>query len=221
MSHTGLPKSRGAAEEDRKQAGRKQQQREEEIMAHIYIALVDTPGIFASMIRRFLRQKYIHVVISLDAGLEEAYSFGRRNPFIPLLAGFEKEDKRKILRAFPTADYMVYEIECSVQQKEAVRETLRQDMKRRYQYHYAVLGLFFLLGGRPFYQKNHYTCSSYIARVLEENGIRISDKHFSLVSPKDFYEYPERRVLFEGALADLAETDPCRMRRNPEAVYEV
>ena len=33
-------------------------------MAHMYIALVDTPGFFAALIRRFLRQRYIHVVIA-------------------------------------------------------------------------------------------------------------------------------------------------------------
>ena len=43
-------------------------------MARIYIALVDTPGIFAYLIRRFLKQKYIHVVISMDAELDEAYT---------------------------------------------------------------------------------------------------------------------------------------------------
>lgn len=31
-------------------------------MAHIYIALVDTPGFFASLIRHYLGQKYVHVV---------------------------------------------------------------------------------------------------------------------------------------------------------------
>ena len=48
-------------------------------MAHIYIALVDTPGFFASLIRHYLGQKYVHVVLSLDEQLSEAYSFGRRN----------------------------------------------------------------------------------------------------------------------------------------------
>lgn len=51
-------------------------------MAHIYIALVDTPGFFASLIRHYLGQKYVHVVLSLDEQLSEAYSFGRRNPYI-------------------------------------------------------------------------------------------------------------------------------------------
>lgn len=176
-------------------------------MAKIYLAFVDTPGIFASIIRRFLKQKYIHVVVSLDSGLNEAYSFGRRNPFIPFFSGFEREDKKQILRAFPSADYMICELECTQEQKEQICNTLRQDMERRYHYHYAIASLPFILFGTAFYQENHYTCSSYIARLLAESGIRISPKHFSLVTPKDFYEYPEKRILFEGSLSEIVERD--------------
>ena len=45
-------------------------------MAEIYIAFVDTPGFFAGIIRRVIRQKYIHVALSLDPYLEETYSIG-------------------------------------------------------------------------------------------------------------------------------------------------
>lgn len=172
-------------------------------MEHIYIAMVDTPGLFAALIRRFLRQRYIHVVIGMDAGLNEAYSFGRRNPRVPLFAGFEKEDKRKILRAFPTAEYMVCEVECSREQKARIQERLRQDYKKRFRYHYAVPGLPFIVWGHPFYLKNQYTCSSYIARLLAEQKIKISEKHFSLVTPKDFYLYPDKKVIFEGRLKEF------------------
>ena len=172
-------------------------------MEHIYIAMVDTPGIFAAVIRRFLRQRYIHVVLGMDAGLEEAYSFGRRNPRVPWFAGFEREDKKKILRAFPTAVYRVCELECSAAQKAGIRERLRRDYARRFHYHYAVPGLPFIALGRPFYLKDQYTCSSYIARLLEEYKIRIADKHFSLVTPKDFYQYPYKRVVYEGSLAEF------------------
>ena len=48
-------------------------------MAYVYLALVDTPGLFASAIRRFLHQKYVHVVLSLDEHLDEAYSFRQRS----------------------------------------------------------------------------------------------------------------------------------------------
>lgn len=179
-------------------------------MAHIYLALVDTPGMLAYCIRRFLRQKYIHVVLSMDERLEEAYSFGRRNPQIPFWAGFEREHREEILHAFPTADYMVCELTCSEEQKRMLRQKLRADYGRRFHYHYAVLGLFFVALGIPFYQKNHYTCSSYLAKLLDSCGITISEKHFSLVTPKDFRLYPDKRIVFEGSLAQFIKgTDRC------------
>lgn len=188
-------------------------------MAHIYIAMVDTPGIFAYLIRRFLRQKYIHVVISMDEGLEEAYSFGRRNPRIPLSAGFEKEDKEKILRAFPTADYMVCELTCSEEQKNHIRRQLEKDYRRRWHLHYALLGLPFIVWGHPFYQRGHYTCSSYIAKLLKENGIPLCEKHFSLVTPKDFCLYPHKKVVFEGSLAEFIERNNASPWRRMVAAY--
>lgn len=175
-------------------------------MAKLYLVFVDTPGLFAGIIRRVIRQKYIHVAISLDADLDETYSIGRRHPSIPLLAGFEREDKEKILRAFPGADYMVCSLECTPEQKARVEEQLREAMENRFQYHYAVIGLPFILLKKPFYQKRHYTCSSYIARLLEESGICSWDKHFSLVTPKDFYQYREKEVLFEGSLREFVQT---------------
>ena len=71
-------------------------------MQKIYIALVDTPGLFAWMIRRVIKINYIHVVLSLDEEFTQAYSIGRRNPFLPLFAGFEREDIYRIYRAFPS-----------------------------------------------------------------------------------------------------------------------
>lgn len=176
-------------------------------MAQLYIAFVDTPGLFAGIIRRVLKQKYIHVALALDPRLEEAYSIGRRHPSVPLIAGFEKEDKRKILKAFPDADYMICSLECTAKQKEYVEERLQEAMRKRFRYHYTILGLPFLLMNIPFYQKNHYTCSSYTARLLEEAGICSWEKHFSLVTPKDFLEYREKQKIFEGSLRELVESD--------------
>ena len=61
-------------------------------MEQNYLAFVDTPGFFASIIRRVIGIPYVHVVLSMDADLREAYSVGRRNPAVPLIAGFEKEN---------------------------------------------------------------------------------------------------------------------------------
>lgn len=69
------------------------------------------------------------MVLSLDEQLSEAYSFGRRNPYIPLIAGFEREWSRQIEGAFPTAEYRICELDCTGEQKEAIRERLHKDYK--------------------------------------------------------------------------------------------
>lgn len=172
-------------------------------MSYIYIALVDTPGFFAALIRKFIKQRYIHVVISEDAEFKKAYSVGRRNPAIPIFAGFEKEDKEKILHSFPTAFYRIYQLNCTKEQKKKIMERLKKDYRNRLHIHYAVLALPFIAMGIPFYIKNQYTCSSYIARILKENGISISEKHFSLITPKDFYRYKNMQMIFEGKLSEI------------------
>ncbi|SHK96690.1 hypothetical protein SAMN02745243_04087 [Hespellia stercorisuis DSM 15480] len=46
-------------------------------MKNIYIAFVSTPGIFASVIRTVLKQKYVHVAISLDLNLKTMLTHSR------------------------------------------------------------------------------------------------------------------------------------------------
>lgn len=190
-------------------------------MAQIYLAFVDTPGFFAGIIRRVIRQKYIHVALALDPYLDEAYSIGRRHPSVPLIAGFEREDKRKILKAFPDADYMICSLECTEEQKRYIADELSQAMRQRFRYHYTVLGLPFLLLNRPFVQKGHYTCSSYTAKLLEEAGVCRFGKHFSLVTPKDFYEYQGKHKIYEGSLRDLVETEETICGRYPAPVFHL
>ncbi len=172
-------------------------------MEKIYFALVDTPGLFASIIRRVIGMNYIHVVLAMDPELNEAYSVGRRNPAVPLFAGFEKEDAGKIESAFPTARYRIVSLECTEEQKENICQKLKECYDRRFRYHYCILGLPMILCNIPFYQKNHYTCSSFVASVLEENGLGLFEKHFSLVTPRDFYELEDTHVVYEGTLQEF------------------
>lgn len=172
-------------------------------MESIYLAFVDTPGIFSAVLHRFLKQKYIHVVLSMDSELDEAYSFGRRNPAIPLLAGFEKEDKEKIWKAFPDAGYQVSRVSCSAEQKQHLWRRLFQDYERRFRLHYAVAGLPLIALGIPCPIPGQFTCSSYTAKLLTEAGIWNFGKHYSLVTPKDFLEHDGREIIFEGKLAEL------------------
>lgn len=178
-------------------------------MEQIYFALVDTPGFFASIIRRVTGINYIHVVLSMDEELKEAYSVGRRNPAIPILAGFEREDARKIERQFPTAHYKIVSLECTKEQKTQLAQQLQECYQKRFRYHYCVLGLPMILLNIPYYQKNHYTCSSFTANILQENGIALFEKHFSLVTPRDFYELEQTKLIYEGSLHNFNRMNGC------------
>lgn len=148
---------------------------------------------------------YVHdtMVLGMDEMLDECYSVGRRFPSIPLLAGFEREEKEKIIRAFPTARYMIFAIDCTKEQKENIRKQLKKCYENRYKYHYCIAGLPFILLQKEFFREKRYTCSSFIARVLGENGLKLFSKHFSLVTPKDFYELEQKEVIYEGELKQL------------------
>ena len=115
---------------------------------------------------------------------------------------------------------MICKLEVSEKQREQMRGKLREDYKNRYRYHYAVAGLVPLVLGKAFYQKNHFTCSSYIAKLLGDNGINITGKHFSLVTPKDFYLYPDKQQIFEGKLRELMAEKNSVFVRELEAAYE-
>lgn len=170
-------------------------------MEKLYISLIDTPGLFAFFIRRFTGISYNHVALSLDPELQEVYSFGRRWLPVTYFAGFIREHTEKVLRKYPFARYKIVSIDCTPEQKQAIHEVLRNCYERRFHYHYSVVGLPFLVANVPFYLKNQYTCSSFLARLLADHEILLFDKHFSLVTPRDFYELPEADTIYEGSLS--------------------
>lgn len=180
--------------------------------SEIYIGFVDTPGLFASIIRRVIRQNYIHVVLGFDPELKEAYSIGRRNPAVPLFAGFERENREKILKKYPTARYQVCRVACTKAQREALQQETKAEWDRRFTHHYMIIGLLFLLAGIPFDQKNHDTCSSWLARVTQKVGLQEWEKPFPLITPRDVYEQLGKEssvgtLVFEGTLAELMAAD--------------
>ena len=166
----------------------------------LYLVLISTPGIFATLIRWFTRFKYIHIVLGMDIDLKESFSFGRRNPKVPILSGFEQEKMEEVIEKFPKALCMVSEIESTKTQKELIWGRINYYKKNAKWYHYTILGLPFLVLNKPFHQKRRYACSQFVGRTLEDYGVRKFDKHFSLLTPKDFYDMPDKKVLYVGTV---------------------
>ncbi len=176
-------------------------------MAELYIALVSTPGLFASIIRRVIKGNYIHVVLSLDPCMQEAYSVGRRNPFVPISSGFVREDLQRIAKKYPMAQYKIMRLRCTQEQLANITLLLRKYYLCRSSIHYCIIGLPFILMKKPFYQKRRYTCSSFAARVMENHGMYSFGKHFSLVTPYDFYHLKGAETVLEGNIQSLLAFD--------------
>ena len=58
----------------------------------VYVLLTDTGTLFTKTIKSFTKAPYNHVSIVFDENLDEIYSFGRKYPKNPFIAGFIKED---------------------------------------------------------------------------------------------------------------------------------
>ena len=56
-------------------------------MKKIYIVLTYTGTILSRLVKYYTKKEYSHVSISLDENLEEMYSFGRLNAYIPFIGG--------------------------------------------------------------------------------------------------------------------------------------
>lgn len=173
---------------------------EEPMDERLYLVLIGTPGIFATLIRLVTRIKYIHIVLGMDEDLKDCYSFGRRNPKIPYFSGFEKEEMDKVIEKFPKALCMVTEIKCTKKQKEQVWGRINYYKANAKRYHYTILGLPWMVLKKPFHQKRRYACSQFVARTLEDYGIRKFDKHWSIMTPRDFYEMEDKKILYVGTI---------------------
>ena len=81
-------------------------------MRKIYIVLTYTGTLLAKVVRLYTRNEFAHVSISLDENLDEMYSFGRLNPYIPFIGGFVQESPNYVtFKRFHKTKTKIYSLE--------------------------------------------------------------------------------------------------------------
>ncbi|MBP1743284.1 MAG: hypothetical protein H6Q58_262 [Firmicutes bacterium] len=167
----------------------------------VYILLTHTGSLLSNMIKLYTKEPYSHVSISFDENLKEVYSFGRKKPRNPLIAGFIMEDIQKgTYSIFTETTYALYTFSVDDEQYGRLREciSLFENMKDKSSYN--LLGLLGIILGYPINRTNSYFCSQFIACLFERSGIEIFDKPFGLVTPKDFRTSRSLKLLKSGKL---------------------
>lgn len=169
----------------------------------VYIVLSRTHTLMARAVRVFTGSYYSHASLSLEKDLKETYSFGRKRPRLILPAGFISElEKGMYLTSHKDANICILEMRVEPEEFEKIKGRLELFLQQPHKYGYNTIGLPFLMLGIPFQRKHHYTCSAFVADVLQD--VVEFDKDLSLAQPEDFLNFGFE-IVYKGSLGEFLE----------------
>ncbi|WP_062353868.1 hypothetical protein [Bacillus kwashiorkori] len=167
----------------------------------IYILLTDTGTLLNRIIKWFTDAPYNHVSLAFDDKLEEVYSFGRKQPRNPLIAGFVKEDVYTgTYRYFQNTRCLLLKINVTEDEFYNIREIIRYFDSNKDRYSYNLIGLLGVLFHHPVGRKNAYFCSQFVAEVFQRSGLDLWNLPPGLVTPNDFFMHHSFEIIYEGKL---------------------
>ena len=171
---------------------------------HVYIVVSQTGTLLSRFLKLVTRAEYNHASISLVPDLDIMYSFGRKNPYNPFLAGFVKESARfGTFKRFSKTRVVVLDIAVSEAQYQAISRRINTMTALKHHYRYNYLGLW-LAGLRICYRKKRcFYCSEFVKDLLEKQNIKGARQLSSIVQPIHFLKLPTARRIYTGRLADF------------------
>ena len=69
-------------------------------------------------------------------------------------------------------------------------------------YHYNIVGLVPIQFNKVCRRKNHYVCSQFVGKIIEDAEIHQFKKDYSIVRPNDIRKIPRLKLKYEGKLTD-------------------
>jgi hypothetical protein len=175
----------------------------------VYVLLTDTGTLLTKIIKWYTNAPYNHVSIVLDEKLDEMYSFGRKYPKNPLIAGFIKEDVYNgFYRYFHNTRCLLLKMNISSNEYRRIRSVIQSFDHQKDRYSYNLLGLVGVAVQIPIHQRDKYFCSQFVAEVFAKSGLNLWNLPPTLVTPHDFYQHPRFEIVYEGRLYDYPLLDP-------------
>ena len=166
----------------------------------IYIMLAYTGTFYSRILKRILKNKYVHVSIAMDKDLKKLYSFGRKNPTSMFPCGFVNENITNITNVFNKAECQIFELEISREEYIKLENKINEFKLREFEYGYNILGLLPLNFNIKLDRKKHFICSQFIGYLLQESGIYDFKKSYSLIKPRDIKEMSNLNKVYEGEM---------------------
>ena len=177
----------------------------EEKTQRIYIVLSQTGTILSRILHFVTKKDYNHSSISLNRELTRMYSFGRRNPYNPVSAGFVRESPHfGTFKRFPDSDVMVLSLPVSEETYRKMGEHLENMIAAGKELHYDFIGLCCAAFRVNYHRKNHFYCSAFVKDMLTKYQVDGVEALAPITHPVDFMALPGVDVVYQGKLKDLA-----------------
>ena len=174
-------------------------------MKNIYVIISHTGTLLSRIIRKLTGDKYTHASIGLEEDLDEMYSFGRINPYNPLIGGFVKESPRYgTMKRFRFADIAVLKIPVPSEKFSEINDYITNMYRNRGKYHYNYLGLFLAKFGIHRRRKNCFYCSEFVQDILEKFNLITRDDFSGVMRPAELLNLNSGRIIYQGKLNNYA-----------------
>ena len=168
-------------------------------MRKIYIVLTYTGTILSKLVRGYTGKEYAHVSIALDKDLEEMYSFGRLNPYIPFIGGFVHESiNHGTFKRFYKTKTKIYSMEVNDDQYKKIVETIDDFNANRETYRFNVLGLFLVAVHLKLKREKCFYCAEFVKYVLDNSDLNVDLPE--IVKPDDFNKIDNLQEIYTGIL---------------------
>ena len=172
-------------------------------MKTVYFMLTRTGTMPSRLIHFFVRGRYTHISLAIHPKTDEFYSFARKRLHNPLCAGFIVENIHTfVFSKYPDCDCAVYAIKVSDEVYRKIESIVNDFVTAPDSYKYNFLGLIPSKIGINYNRPRHFTCSQFVATVLERAGAVELPKPPSLMMPSDFLSIPNISAVYNGKLED-------------------
>lgn len=169
----------------------------------IYIVLTMSGTKFSRFLKFMSKDKseFIHVSLTFDEDLKTLYSFGRKKLNMPWIAGYIEENPHKGVFKKYNPMCEVLSLNISEDKLEKLQEVLSFVQAHSKEYKYNYLGLVCVYFKIPHRLHRHFTCTEFIAWLLDSVDITPDvDKDVSLIVPNDYYKIPNIQSVYKGRM---------------------
>ena len=171
-------------------------------MKKIYFVLTYTGTILSRIVHIYTRQEFCHSSLSLDAELNEMYSFGRYWAYNPFIGGFVKEEVDSgTFKRFRNTEAAIYSLEVTDWQYKRIKREIKRMKNSKDKYTFNTLGLAAILFDKKLTRKNKYYCSEFVKHLVEVG--KVENNLPDIVRPQDFENIDNVELIYKGKLKDF------------------